>query len=99
MQFLYAPVDIALFGGCIWPHHMLGFLRVIIVEEVPNHFVGSERIHELALIVLNLSLFNNINWFLDLGCLIRYDFGLLLSLVHSGAISLRLQISVDQFLN
>ncbi len=99
LESLYAAVDVALLGGGFGPHHVLGALGLVVVEEVPNHFVGSERRHESALVILNFPFLNNIDGLLDGGSLVRHDFGLLLRLVHPRAVPLSLQILVNQLLN
>jgi len=78
---------------------MLRALGLIIIDEVPVHFMRSDWSHELALAILNLSFFQNIDWLVNWHSLIWNNFSFLFGLKHPCAVTFSSQILIDETLN
>jgi hypothetical protein len=97
-QSLHAPVDIALAGVRSWPHHVLDLFLILIDFKVPNLLMGSQGLHEVSLLVLDLAV---LHWVANRAFFVLLCVAFLRGLKqhHMLALSALEHISVDTFLS
>lgn len=98
-QPLASAINVAACGVSIRSKHVLRALDLFIVLKVPDALVGSQRHHELALAVFDLTLLNNVDGLLHRSGLVGHDLRLGLGLVHAESIALREQVLFNRELD